>query len=171
MEQRVLVAYASKHGSTAEIAQRIGAGLARNNLTVEVKPVDEVDDVTPYQTVVVGSAVYIGRWQKQAATFLTTNAELLAQRQVWLFSSGPTGADEPDAQMDGWRFPTALQPIADQIGPHDIALFRGVLNDAKLNVIERFVVRRVKAPVGDFRDWEAIDDWAAAIAALVAVTA
>lgn len=66
--------------------------------------------------------------------------------------------------MNGWRFPTRLQPIADRIGTCDIAVFSGVADPNQLNFIERWMLKNVKAPVGDFRDWEAIDAWAASIA-------
>ena len=64
----------------------------------------------------------------------------------------------------GWRFPKALQPIADRIQPRDIAVFHGALHGKKLNPIERWMIKNVKAPLGDFRDWEAITSWATAIA-------
>jgi menaquinone-dependent protoporphyrinogen oxidase len=165
MEIRVLVAYATKYGATAEIAERIGQVLRQAGLHADVLPADRVGDLAPYQAVVLGSAVYIGRWRKQAATFLKANEKALAERPVWLFSSGPTGEGDPIALGQGWRFPTALQPIADRIRPRDIALFHGATNAQKMNPIERWMLKNVKAPAGDFRDWEAITAWAAAIAA------
>jgi menaquinone-dependent protoporphyrinogen oxidase len=66
--------------------------------------------------------------------------------------------------MKGWRFPEALRPIADRIRPRDIAIFHGMLNMKKVSLVERLVIKGIKAPVGDFRDWDAIKSWAAAIA-------
>jgi len=83
---------------------------------------------------------------------------------VWLFSSGPTGEGDPVALLQDWHFPKALQPIADRIRPRDIAVFHGAVNMKKLNLIEKWMLKNVKAPLGDFRDWEAITSWATAIA-------
>jgi len=88
----------------------------------------------------------------------------LAEKPVWLFSSGPPGEGDPVELAQGWRFPGKLQPIADRIGPRDIALFHGAVDVDKLNFIERWMLKNVKTPVGDYRDWEAIASWATAIA-------
>ena len=164
MDIQVLVAYATKYGTTAEIADKIGQVLRHAGLRTEVLPVDSVSDLTPYEAVVLGSAVYIGKWRKEAVKFLQANEKALAERQVWLFSSGPTGEGEPVAFMKGKRFPEALQPIADRIQPCGIAVFHGNVNMKKLNFIEKWMVKNVKTPVGDFRDWNAITSWATAIA-------
>jgi len=164
MDIQVLVAYATKYGATAEIAEKIGQVLRQAGLRTDVLPIDRVGDLTPYQAVVLGSAVYIGLWRKKAATFLKTNEKALAERPVWLFSSGPTGEGEPVELTKGWRFPKALQPIADRIRPRDIAVFHGEVNMKKLNFIEKWMIKNVKAPLGDFRDWDVITSWATAIA-------
>ena len=121
MEKPVLVAYATKHGATAEIAARVGAVIREAGLEVEVVPADRVRDLTSYKAVVLGSAVYIGQWRKQAAKFLTKNEKALADLPVWLFSSGPTGEGDPVELVQGWRFPKKLQPVADRIEPRDTA--------------------------------------------------
>ena len=164
MDKRVLVAYATKYGATAEIAEKIGDVLQRAGLQVDVLPADRVSDLSAYQAVVLGSAVYIGRWRKQATRFLKANEQTLAGIAVWLFSSGPTGEGDPVELVKGWRLPGKLQPIADRIGPRDIAVFHGESDVNKLNFIERWMLKNVKARVGDFRDWEAITSWATAIA-------
>jgi menaquinone-dependent protoporphyrinogen oxidase len=164
MNTQVLVAYATKHGATAEIAEKIGQVLRQAGLRTDVLPMDRVGDLTPYQAVALGSAVYIGKWRKEAVKFLQANEKALAERQVWLFSSGPTGEGDPVELTQGWRFPGKLQPIADRIRPRDIAVFHGDVNMKKLNFIEKWMIKNVKAPLGDFRDWEAITSWATAIA-------
>jgi menaquinone-dependent protoporphyrinogen oxidase len=163
MDIRVLVTYATKYGATAEIAEKIGQVLRQAGLIVDVLPADRVGDLSPYKAVVLGSAVYIGQWQKKAATFLKANEMALTERPVWLFSSGPTGEGDPVQLMKGWRFPTALQPIADRIHARDMAIFHGALDPKKMNFIERWMIKNVKAPIGDFRDWDAITAWASAI--------
>ncbi|MBC7224302.1 MAG: flavodoxin domain-containing protein [Anaerolineae bacterium] len=164
MKRKVLVAYATKYGATAEIAEKIGETLQEAGLQAEVLPVEQVHDLAPYEAVVLGSAVYAGRWRREAATFLRTHEEALAQRPVWLFSTGPTGEGDPVQLMQGWRFPEDLQPVAERIAPRDIAFFHGALDPGKLNLGERLVIHALKAPTGDYRDWEAIAAWAAGIA-------
>ncbi len=164
MDKKILVAYASKHGATEEIAEKIGQVFRQAGLPTDVLPAHRVSDVTPYAAVVLGSAVYTGQWRKEAATLLESNEKTLAKRPVWLFSSGPTGEGDPAQLMKGWRFPEALQPIADRIRPRDIAFFHGVLDMKELSLPEKLIVKGIKAPVGDFRDWDAITSWAAAIA-------
>lgn len=164
MEQQVLVTYGSKYGATAEIAEKIGEVLRQAGLSPAVVAAGEVRDVERYGAVVLGSAVYIGRWRKEAVAFLKANAAALARVPVWLFSSGPTGEGDPVELTQGWRFPGGLQAIADEIRPRDVALFRGAADPDKLNFLERWMLKNVKAPSGDFRDWEAITAWAKGIA-------
>ena len=163
MDIRVLVTYATKYGATAEIAEKFGQVLRQAGLQTDVLPADRVGDLSPYKAVVLGSAVYMGQWQKKAATFLRANEKALAERPAWLFSSGPTGEGDPVQLMKGWRFPTALQPIADRIHARDIAIFHGALDPKRMNLIEKWMIKNVKAPLGDFRDWDAITAWASAI--------
>jgi menaquinone-dependent protoporphyrinogen oxidase len=165
MEKQVLVAYATKHGGTAEIAERIGEVLRDAGLRVDVLAADRVSDLASYEAVVLGSGVYIGRWRKEAARFLKANEQVLAEQLVWLFSSGPTGQGDPLELTDGWHLPGALQPIAERIQPRDIVVFHGVLDEKKLGMIEKWMIKNVKAPSGDFRDWDAITAWATSIAA------
>ncbi len=165
MDKQVLVAYATKYGATAEIAEKIGQVLRQAGLRADVLPADGVSDLSAYKAVVLGSAVYIGQWRKEAVKFLKANEAMLVERSVWLFSSGPTGEGDPVELTQGWQFPGKLQPIADRIGPRDIAVFHGAVDVKRLNFIEKWMLNNVKAPVGDFRDWEAITSWAAAIAA------
>ncbi|MCK4977734.1 MAG: flavodoxin domain-containing protein [Anaerolineales bacterium] len=164
MDGQVLVAYATKYGATAEIAEKIGQVLRQAGLTTDVLPADRVSDLAPYKAVVLGSAVYIGRWRKEAVKFLQANEKMLAERLVWLFSSGPTGEGDPVELLNGWRFPEAQKPIANRIQPLDIVVFHGAVKMEELNFIEKSMIKNVKAPVGDFRDWEVIIAWATAIA-------
>jgi menaquinone-dependent protoporphyrinogen oxidase len=164
MKKKVLVAYASKYGATAEIADKIGEVLNNAGLPTDVSPVKQVSDLTKYNAVVLGSAVYIGLWRKEAVKFLKSNQKTLAEKQVWVFSSGPSGEDDPVEILQGWQFPKGQQEIADRIQPRDIVVFHGNVDLSKLNFIEKSMIKNVKAPVGDFRDWDAIESWATFIA-------
>jgi menaquinone-dependent protoporphyrinogen oxidase len=164
MVKKVLIAYATKHGATAEIAEKIGGILRGASLAVEVISVKKAGDPAAYAAVILGSAVYIGQWRKEAAAFLTANEGALASRPVWLFSTGPTGTGDPVAIMKGWRFPENLQPLADRIRPRGVALFHGALDEKQLNLAEKMAIKMVKAPIGDFQDWNAVTAWGRGIA-------
>ena len=171
MSMRILVVYASKYGATAEIAEKIGETLRENNLRTYVEPIRCVASIEEYGAVILGSAVYAGSWRPEAVKFLEQNEALLKERLTWFFSSGPTGRGDASQLMKGWRFPTAQQPIADRIQPRDIALFHGALDTNKLNFVEKVLIKGVKAPLGDFRDWDAVRHFAVSIAAIVQETA
>ena len=170
MDSKILVTYASKHGATASIAEAIAEELRGHGKVVNVLPVAQVKNVADYQAFIVGSAVYLGQWRKEAASFLETHKTLLASHDTWLFSSGPTGEGDPVELLNEWRFPEKLQPFADEIKPHDVMLFHGALETQNLNFAERIMIRGVKAPVGDFRDWDMIKGWAAAIAERLSIS-
>ena len=166
MDKNILVAYASKYGATKEIAEKIAEVLRQAGLQTDVIPADGSPDITPYKAIILGSAVYVGKWQKEAVEFLQANENILANRPVWLFSSGPTGEGDPVELVEGVRLPPALQPIADRIQPRDIAVFHGYINPDKINFIEKWSIKNlVKKPFGDFRDWDVITAWATSIAA------
>ena len=160
MNQKVLVTYASKYGATAGIAEKIADVLRGAGLQVDLKPVKEARDLSPYGAVVLGSAVYIGAWQKDAEKFIKKNKQALSKMPVWIFSSGPTGEGDPVELLQGWTFPEKLKPIADLINPQGVTVFHGAIDAQKLNFFLRWMLRNVDGAFGDFRDWDAIDAWA-----------
>ncbi len=165
MEKNVLVTYASKYGATREIAQKIGEVFRQAGLQVDIFPVDDTLDIIPYKAIILGSAIYVGKWQKEAVQFLRANEKILASRPVWIFSSGPTGEGDPVTLVEGLRLPAALQPVVDRIHPLDIAVFHGHINPDKISFIEKWAIKSlVKKPFGDFREWTAITSWATSIA-------
>jgi menaquinone-dependent protoporphyrinogen oxidase len=164
MADRVLVAYASKYGATEGIAEKIGEILREEGLEVDVLQAKQVGDLTQYDAFVIGSAVYIGQWRKEASNFLKKNENLIAGKPVWLFSSGPLGEGDAIELMEGWQYPTQLQPVIDRIKPRDTTVFSGSADTNKMNFFERFIIRMVKAEFGDFRDWHSIESWTKTIA-------
>ena len=165
MGRNILVTYASKYGATKEIAVKIGEVLRQAGLQVNILPVDGIHNLMSYEAIVLGSAVYVGKWKKEAVNFLQINETVLADRPVWLFSSGPTGEGDPIELVEDLRLPVALQPAADRIHPRDVAVFHGYINSDKINFIEKWAIKSlVKKPFGDFRDWDAITSWATSIA-------
>jgi menaquinone-dependent protoporphyrinogen oxidase len=164
MADKVLVAYASKYGATAEIAEKIGQVLKHEGLQADVLPVKKVKHLADYKNVVIGSAMYIGMWRREAVNFLKKNEKLLAERKVWIFSTGPSGKGDPAELLKGIIVPQGVKPILDRIKPQDITVFGGSLNPDKMNGIEKWMVKMVKGETGDFRDWDAINKWAKGIA-------
>ena len=164
MSDKVLVAYGSKHGMTAEIAERIAKVLRGQGIEADVASADRAGAPAGYRAVVLGAGVYAGMWRRQAAKYLKAHEAELAAMPVWLFSSGPTGAGDLEKLLSGWTFPAGLRPVAERIKPRGIVVFRGAFDAAKANFFERWIMKKVKAEAGDFRDWAAIESWAGDIA-------
>jgi menaquinone-dependent protoporphyrinogen oxidase len=156
----VLVAYASKHGSTQEVAERIASQLRQRGIQAEARAVDDVSDPGSYEAFVIGSAIYYGSWMNEASEWVHRNQTILAVRPVWLFSVGPLGTGVQDAEQQ----PKELAEFQQTIRPRDERIFFGALDHGKLSFAERMMAKAVRAPEGDFRDWEAIETWAAGIA-------
>jgi menaquinone-dependent protoporphyrinogen oxidase len=165
MAVKVLVAYGSKYGSTKEIAEKVGEVLKQEGLQVDVLSADKVKDVTDYQGIIIGSAMYIGMWRKEVKKFVKNNEKELTQKPVWIFTSGPTGKGDPVKQMSGWLYPQGLKPVIENIKPRDITVFHGNAIVEKMSGMEKWVMKRVKSETGDFRDWGMITAWAKKVAA------
>ena len=155
----VLISAASKHGATAEIASHIGELLGNRDLDVTVASPEQVGSVEGYDAVVLGSAVYAGTWQKEAKEL----AERVAAREpsplVWLFSSGPVG-DPPKPDED----PQDAAGVVEATSPREHRVFAGKIDKERLSFGERMIMTALRAPEGDFRDWEEISSWAVDIA-------
>jgi menaquinone-dependent protoporphyrinogen oxidase len=163
----VLVASASRHGSTEEIARVIGDVLLAHGLSVDVKRMEDVDTTFPYETYVLGSAVYMGSWLRAAHHFVDRHAELIRTRPTWLFSSGPLGRPPHDAAGE----PFDAADLIAETGARDHHLFGGRLDKERLTLPERAVAGLQRVPEGDYREWDAVAAWATAIARSLAVEA
>jgi menaquinone-dependent protoporphyrinogen oxidase len=157
----ILVTCASKHGATAEIAEALGRDLSARGHDVEVRRAEEVDGVGAYDAVVLGSAIYMGRWLPAATALADVYAQELAQRPTWLFSSGPLG-DPPKPD------PPDFEPLNERLHARGHRVLNGKLERGRLSLAERGVVRMVKAPYGDYREWTVVADFANEIASALA---
>lgn len=155
----LLVAYASKHGSTREIATVIAEELRQTGLEVALHPASNVVSIEDYDGIVLGSAIYVGQWQKDAVEFIDLHQESLRSKPVWLFSSGPIGEDPHPVEE-----PPATAELVARTGAIDYQSFAGKLDRGSLGVGERIIATVVRAPEGDFRNWDAIRAWAGSIA-------
>jgi menaquinone-dependent protoporphyrinogen oxidase len=161
----VLVAYASKHESTAEIAERIAAAMREAGCDAEARPASEVGDLSGYAAVVLGSAVYAKRWRREARDFARRHSAALRGMPVWLFSSGPFGAVEehPTAPM-----PPFAERLAAKLGAREHVMFGGRVPPDPGNFIERAMLEGTPPERRDARDWAAIEEWARGVASQVA---
>lgn len=160
----VLVAAASKHGATEEIAERIGADLTQYGLEVEVHKLGEVEDVRPYEAVVLGSAIFYGKWMKEAIRFVAIHASELSERPTWLFGSGSITGDPPVDDDRNAISPARVEKLVTETHAREHKVFAGKLDRNTLGLTEMLPVRLARGREGDWRDWEAIDEWASGIA-------
>jgi len=157
MKKKVLVAYASRAGSTGGVAEAIAKTLCENGASVDVRLAKDVSDVSAYQAVVVGSAIYMGQWMGEAVEFVEKNRAALGQRPTAYFCVCSTlREDTPEnrrtvtAYLDGVR--AKVQPVSE-------GLFAGALDYSKQSFLYRMIVKAMKASEGDWRNWDAIRAW------------
>lgn len=157
---KVLVVVASKHGSTREMADAIGAAVAACGGDVTVAPIDgDAPAVAGYDAVILGSAVYVGHWLDAAQRFVEEHREDLVARPVWLFSSGPVGSPlKPDDVHS-----VDVSAVMEATGAREHRLFAGRLDKSRLGFGERAIMLAVRAAEGDYRDWDDIRAWATGI--------
>jgi menaquinone-dependent protoporphyrinogen oxidase len=163
MVHRILVAYATKHGSTAEVADTIGLELRASGVDVDVREARAVGDLDGYDAVVLGAPLYMGRWHGDARAFLRRLRRDLRDRPLGVFALGPLkedGTDVPGAQR---QLDTALAKAP--VRPVDVVLFGGAVDPDRL----RFPLNRM--PRADVRDWIRIRAWARGLPAVLEAAA
>lgn len=170
---RILVAYATRHGATAGIAEHVAAALAAHGHDARAQPVEDVDSIDGFDAVVLGGAAYMFHWLKPAVRFAKKHRDELAARPVWLFSSGPLGTDTVDAEgkdvLETTR-PREFDDLTALLQPRGEQVFFGAYDPEAepIGLAERLTRRmpaaRDSMPAGDFRDWDAITAWAEQIA-------
>ncbi len=174
----VLVGYGSRYGATRAIAERLGQTLRASGLDVDVHEATPLLDARPYDAFVIGSAAYRGSWLEGPVDFVRRHVDLLTERPVWLFSSGPLGhalRDDRGRDLLEITRPEQFAELRDTLAPQDMRVFYGALDPGRLRPLDRLVRRlpsgRRWLPAGDYRDWETIDAWAREIAARLQGTA
>ncbi|WP_457030762.1 flavodoxin domain-containing protein [Kitasatospora sp. P5_F3] len=154
-KQRILVAYGSKHGATAGIAEEIGQALEQDGFEAVVVPAADVLDVAEYDAVILGSSLYAGHWHRDALHCAHRNAEALAERPVWLFSSGPVDSSAEQHEIPPVR---AAAKEMEHLHAQGHVTFGGSITAETPGWIARALVRHGKG--GDFRNPEQIRTWA-----------
>ncbi len=158
MTRKILIAYASKAGSTAEIATRMGQTLVKNNIAVDVLPVNKVSDLSAYSAVIVGSAIRMSKPLPEVLTFIEKNQAVLQKIPFHVFIACMTLNEDTEANRK--TVSAYLDPVRALVKPTTEGLFAGVMDLGKLPLLEQLMMRMMKAPQGDFRNWDLINGWA-----------
>ncbi|MFD0318513.1 flavodoxin domain-containing protein [Streptomyces flavalbus] len=156
---KVLVAYGTTNGATAEIAETVAEVLNREGVPAEARPARSVSDAAAYGAVVVGGALYAGRWHKDARRFVRRHRGELAGRPVWFFSSGPLDTSASEREIPPVPGVQRAMTELDAVGH---VTFGGRLEEGARGRVARMILRSGKG--GDFRDTTAVESWATGIA-------
>lgn len=156
----VLVAYASRHGATEEIAARIAARIADSSTAIELRHVNAVETVGPYDAVVFGAPVYDQSWPPEADEFVARHREALAERPLWLFSVGAFGDTKHLIGPLTHKEPKNIAETRSVLFPRDYRIFQGVIRKHQWPFWSRVLFHAFGGRFGDHRDWPVIDAWA-----------
>jgi menaquinone-dependent protoporphyrinogen oxidase len=163
---KILVAYATKYGTTTQIAETIGEALRQKGLEAEVRLAKEPVDLTEYAGVVLGSPVYVGRWLDDAVRFIRTHRETLSKMPVAYFTVGTALRDGSETGRK--RHHDTIERVrrmAPEVNPVEIGMFTGAMAvNRKMGFCSRLLMALFRVEAGDFRDWEAIRNWGHVIA-------
>jgi menaquinone-dependent protoporphyrinogen oxidase len=171
MENKILVTYASTHGSTEEIAGVIAETLRNRGLAVDLQPIRNVHSLAGYRAVLLGAPIYIFKWHKDALRFLTRYQTMLTDDlPIAIFAGGPfgTGAEE-EWQEIRIRFDQTLEKFP-WLKPLSVQIFGGRFDPAKLHLPYSLIPALRQMPPGDLRDWDAIRTWADSLAVQLSTT-
>jgi len=168
MTERVLVAYATKCGSTAEVAQAVGRVLTEAGAEVTLAPVQKIKDLSPYTAVVLGTCIRMGKPVREALRFARRFQGVLNERPSALFSVGLSLREKtPENNQLAVEY---VQPLREIFKPVSLGVFAGKVDHSKLGLPMRIVAQRDDTGAlaeGDWRDWESIEDWARGLPAVL----
>jgi menaquinone-dependent protoporphyrinogen oxidase len=163
---KILVTYATRAGSTCEVAEYVAEVLRATGAIVDVKYVTAVHEVQGYDAVVVGSAIRMGRWLPEAVEFVQANREPLSHIPTAYFVvSGLLRNDIPDIRRKVLAY---LDPVCKMVEPTSIGLFAGKIGYSSIGGFDRSIVDAVSSSEGDWRNWEAIRGWALGLQSILA---
>jgi menaquinone-dependent protoporphyrinogen oxidase len=167
MAVNILVAYASKTGSTAEIAQAVGKELQSAGYSTDVAGMKTVSSLAGYHAVVIGGPLYMGKVIGDVGKFVGRHRDALVKLPVAAFTVGMTPVSKDPVQIENAMkmLRSALAPLQ----PVSETVFAGRVDPKKLSFIQRKMTEMAKSPVGDFRDWDAIARWARELPAKMGV--
>lgn len=162
---RILVTYASRYGTTTEVAAAIADELTAAGLDVDLLPAGPQLQVAKYDAVVAGAPAYGRKWLPDAAVFIVGNRDRLAQLPVALFTVGNLGVKNPKSALrEHEKIVATLRELAPGLNPVSTALFHGSFSRSNLPLCLQVVDWMAGTPQGDHRDWDAIRGWAKRVA-------
>jgi menaquinone-dependent protoporphyrinogen oxidase len=164
MSASVLVGYATRYGSTQEVAEAVATTLRERGLAVDIGPMREVRTLDQYRAIVLGAPLYMFHWHKDALNFLARHRAALTARPVAIFALGPFHADEKEFQGSREQLEKELAKFP-WLTPVAIEIFGGKFDPEKLTFPHNLVPALKKMPASDIRDWTAIRAWASTLAA------
>ena len=162
--RRVLIGYASRFGSTRDIANRIAGAVRTDGSDVDVCSVDEISDFDRYDAVVFGSGVYDGSWTAEATELMRRHAAVLARKPLWLFSVGSFGDRHPIVGKLIKKEPKDIGDLERTLHPRDYRVFAGVIDLDHWPAWGRLLFKALGGHAGDNRQWPDIDAWAEQVA-------
>lgn len=161
--EKTLIAYASKCGSTGEVAEAIAKVFCDLDADVDVRLAEEVTSLDGFNRVIIGSAVRMGKWLPAATNFVKAQQARLAQLPTMIFSVHLSNLGDDEAVREARAAYTA--PVHELITPQAEAFFAGKMDMARLDFLSRMIIKAMKSPEEDKRDWDAIRAWAREIGA------
>ena len=154
---RVLVTYATRAGSTQEIAESIGGVLYVLGAKADVLHIDDVESLDAYDSIVIGSAIRMGRWLPEAVDFIDTHHDPLVVKPVALFTVCMTLSEDTEENRE--KVLAFMEPVMNTVDPVSVGLFGGCADPDNLSVVERIILRTAIGETGDFRNWDTIRGW------------
>jgi menaquinone-dependent protoporphyrinogen oxidase len=171
IKKRVLISYASRCGSTGGVAEAMGQVLCGMGASADIRLVGNVNDLSPYHAVIVGSAIRRGKWLPEAVGFVKDNQEMLGRLPIAYFVVCLTMKENTAENRN--TVMAYLDPVrkeAPKIQPVAVGLFPGALDFSKLSFVDKTVLKAKGASEGDYRDWPAVKAWASAVGPMLPLT-
>ncbi|UUX93682.1 flavodoxin domain-containing protein [Methanoplanus endosymbiosus] len=162
MNGRILIACATKYGSTYKIAEFMGDELKKTGLSADVYAAEDVNDVSAYNLIVIGSPVYAGKWLPDATNMVQRNLAVLKGKRVAFFTAGISMKDDTPENRE--KLKEASGEAGREINPVSEGFFAGKITYRELSFLHKIMIKAVKAPEGDFRDWKKIREWTLSLA-------
>ena len=171
MKKRVLISYASRCGSTGGVAEAMGQVLWGMGASADIRLVGNVNDLSPYHAVIVGSAIRMGKWLPEAVGFVKDNRDILGRLPIAYFVVCLTMKDNTaENRSTVMAYLDPVRKEAPEIQPVAVGLFPGALDFGKLSFMDTMMLKAKGASEGDYRDWPAVKAWASAVGPMLPLT-
>ncbi len=171
MKKRVLISYASRCGSTGGVAEAMGQVLCGMGASADIRLIGNVNDLSPYHAVIVGSAIRRGKWLPEAVGFVKNNSGIIGRLPIAYFVVCLTMKDNTaENRSTVMAYLDPVRKEAPKIQPVAVGLFPGAVDFSKLSFVEKTMLQAKGASEGDYRDWSAVKAWASAVGPMLPLT-